>query len=207
MAYKQLTGRVLARSQAFQILFQSEATGRPVANVLGDEYALEDGPLSKYGRKLAEGAGSCIETLDAIIDCVSDNWNVNRISSVDRNLLRIAVYEMVYVDEVDTAIAINEAVELAKIYGTDESPRFINGLLGRAARIMDEQDLVAYALEAKRVKDEKLRIAREAREAEEARRAEEERKAEEAREAEAARQAEEVAAYNASASSKERFHG
>ena len=71
----------------------------------------------------------------------SENWSVDRMPVVDRALLRLAVYEMVYVDDVPVSVAINEAVELAKAYGgEDESSRFVNGVLGRIARTMEEAD-------------------------------------------------------------------
>ena len=74
-----------------------------------------------------------IDSLDERIDKASDSWSVSRMNKVDLTLLRLAVYELSY-DRLDTGIAINEAVELAKQYGTDESGRFINGVLGQIAR-------------------------------------------------------------------------
>ena len=69
--------------------------------------------------------------LDAVISARSTGWSLSRMNAVDRNLLRLALYEMLYVDEVDIAVTIDECVELAKAYGTDESSRFVNGILGR----------------------------------------------------------------------------
>lgn len=126
-------GRTLARSQALQLLFQAEANGRTVQEVLEGDYALEEGPLDDFGRRLAIGADGVRHDLDAIIATRSATWSINRMPSVDRNLLRLALYEMMYVDEVDIPIAIDEVVELAKAYGTDESAKFINGVLGTVA--------------------------------------------------------------------------
>lgn len=141
-------GRTLARSQALQLLFQAEATGRTVYEVLEGDYALSEGPLDPFGEMLARGADDMRSDLDAVIEVTSSNWSISRMSSVDRNLLRLALYEMLEVDEVAVAVTIDESVELAKAYGSDDSFRFINGLLGRVARRMDEGiDVVAAARE------------------------------------------------------------
>ena len=127
-------GRTRARSQALQLLFQAEATERSVEDVLANGFVLgDDGPLDEYGRTLALGADAMCDELDLLIGRFSTNWSVDRMASVDRNLLRLAVYEMLKEDEVALAVTIDESVELAKAFGTDESPRFINGLLGRVA--------------------------------------------------------------------------
>ncbi len=141
-------GRTLARSQALQLLFQAEATGRTVYEVLEGDYALSEGPLDPFGEMLARGADDMRSDLDAVIEVTSSNWSISRMSSVDRNLLRLALYEMLEVDEVAVTVTIDESVELAKAYGSDDSFRFINGLLGRVARRMDEGiDVVAAARE------------------------------------------------------------
>lgn len=148
MAGTRFGGRTLARSQALQLLFQAEATGRLVSDILADEYALDEGPLDPYASELALGCDAMLHELDAVIGVTSANWSVSRMPAVDRNLVRLALYEMLEVEEVDTAVAIDECVELAKAYGTDESSRFVNGLLGKVARRMAAgEDVVASALE------------------------------------------------------------
>lgn len=191
MSTSRIGGRTLARSQALQLMFQAEATGRTVENVLASDFVLSLGgerervrevTLDDYARELASGADAMREELDAIISQLSRNWAINRMPSVDRNLLRLAIYEMLQVEEVGLSVTIDECVELAKAYGTDESSRFINGLLGHVATDMENgTDVVAVALEHKRKIEERLRQEEEARRAEEeARRAEEEaRRAEE----------------------------
>lgn len=142
-------GRTLGRSQALQLLFQSEVNGRTVPEVLDGDFALAQGPLTEFGRELAVGCDAARYDLDAIIATRSLTWSINRMPSVDRNLLRLSLYEMLFVDEVDIPVAINEVVELAHAYGTDESSRFINGLLGRVADDIDAGvDVVAKAREA-----------------------------------------------------------
>ncbi len=146
---KEFYGRTLARSQALQLLFQAEATGRTVDDVLAGNYALSQGPLDPFGEMLARGADAMRSDLDKIIAMTSTNWSIRRMPAVDRNLLRLALYEMLAVDEVAVAVTIDESVELAKAYGTAESSRFINGLLGKVARKMDGgADVVAEAREA-----------------------------------------------------------
>lgn len=147
MAGTRFGGRTLARSQALQLLFQAEANGRLVADVLAGDYALDQGPLDPYARELALGCDAMRHELDAVIGGTSANWSVSRMPAVDRNLLRLALYEMLEVEAVDTAVAIDECVELAKAYGTDESSRFVNGLLGKVARRAEAgEDVVAQAL-------------------------------------------------------------
>ena len=153
-------GRTLARSQALQLLFQAEANSRAVLDVLDGEYALSQGPLDDYARRLALGADERRPDLDAVIAARSTGWSVPRMNAVDRNLLRLALYEMLYVDEVDIAVTIDECVELAKAYGTDESSRFVNGILGRVTDDLEAGvDVVAAARAAAHERAEQRRAA------------------------------------------------
>jgi N utilization substance protein B len=104
--------------------------------------------LKNYTRELALGTDEMVHELDAIIERASENWSVSRMPSVDRNLLRIALFEILCVDDVDTAVAIDECVELAKAYGTDDSWRFVNGILGKIVRRIDAgEDVLAQAID------------------------------------------------------------
>lgn len=144
-------GRTLARSQALQLLFQAEANNLAVLEVLDGDYALSEGPLDDYACQLALGADESRPDLDAVISMRAKGWKLSRLNAVDRNLLRLALYEMLSVDEVDVPVTIDECVELAKAYGTDESSRFVNGVLGRVADDLDAGvDVVAVAREAAR---------------------------------------------------------
>ena len=129
-----LLGRTLARGQALQLLFQAEALGISVEQVLAGDYALSQGPLDDYAERLARGASACLPELDRIVGDASARWEVSRMPSVDRNLLRVATYELLNVPEVPVAVTIDESVELAKAFGTDDSAGFVNGVLGRIAR-------------------------------------------------------------------------
>ena len=140
----QFAGRTLARSQALQLMFQAESRNMQVCDVLATNYLLSEGPLDDFGKRLALGADELRDKLDALISRVITNWNLNRLLSVDRNILRLALYEMIKVDDVDIAVTINESVNLAKAYGTDESSHFVNGVLGQVARMMENgRDVLA----------------------------------------------------------------
>ncbi len=134
MPRKHFGGRTLARSQALQLLFQAEATHQDVASVLAGDYLLLEGPLDPHAENLALGADGLRAQIDTLIEAASNNWSVGRMPSTDRCLLRLAVFEMLEVASVPVEVSIDEAVELAKAYGTDESSRFINGVLGNIAK-------------------------------------------------------------------------
>lgn len=137
MSLKVDRGRTRARSQALQILFQAEALDLPVDEVLAGDYLLSKGPLMEYAEQLARGCYEKLDTVDSCLAAVSENWSLYRMPAADRALLRIAVYELRCDDsddKIEDAVVINEAVELAKAFGTDDSSRFVNGVLGRIAR-------------------------------------------------------------------------
>lgn len=144
MSLKVYRGRTLARSQALQLLFQAEQMDRPLEDVLAGDYLISKGPLDPYAIELAQGANDHIDEIDDALSANSRNWTLERMPGADRNLMRIAVYEMRYLNdpEITDAIVINEAVELAKAYGTDESARFVNGVLGGIARNLEVPSLV-----------------------------------------------------------------
>lgn len=128
--------RTRARRQALQILYQREITEQAVAEILAaGSYSEEDGELSEYSRALALGTEQNAAVIDAEIEATSQHWSLMRMPYVDRNILRLAVYEILFEPEVPDSVAINEAVEMAKAYGTDDSPKFVNGVLGRIAEL------------------------------------------------------------------------
>ena len=133
MSLKVYRGRTLARSQALQLLFQAEATDSPLERVLEGDFLISKGPLDPYALELCRGAYEHIDRIDCALRAVAKNWDLMRMPGADRNLLRIAVYEMRFLtdEEVSDAIVINEAVEIAKAYGTDQSASFVNGVLGK----------------------------------------------------------------------------
>jgi transcription antitermination protein NusB len=121
-----------ARVAALQALFEVDCTGHHPAVVI--ERRLEDSSLpesgAEFARELVQGVGEHRERLDRFIGQYAPEWPVEQIAIIDRNILRIAIYEILFGKDTPTKVAINEAVELAKEYGSDSSGRFVNGVLG-----------------------------------------------------------------------------
>ena len=127
-----------AREDALSLLYSGDIMESDAAALIDAGDFPEDIELGEYAESLVRGVMEHRADIDERLAATSENWSVDRMPVVDRALLRLAVYEMVYVDDVPVSVAINEAVELAKIYGgEDESSRFVNGVLGRIARTME----------------------------------------------------------------------
>lgn len=125
-----------ARKLALDILYEHDLTSVPVADILG-RYALN--PAYKFAAELVNGVSAHREDLDKMISESSPEWKISRMPAIDRNLMRIALFEMLHLEDSPTAVAINEAVELAKLYSTQDSSRFVNGVLGRVSAGLPEQ--------------------------------------------------------------------
>ena len=131
--------RTKARKRALDILFESEARDVDPRGVLVQRRGTDDAPPgSGEAAMLVEGGVAARDPLDQLLAEHAEGWTVARMPAVDRNLLRIAVFELLWVDEIDDPVAITEAVELARTLSTDDSPRFLNGVLSRIA------DLAVY---------------------------------------------------------------
>ncbi|GIF49490.1 NusB antitermination factor [Asanoa ferruginea] len=131
-----MPARRKARKRALDVLFEADLRDRPAGDVLTDYVARLERPLPghlDYALGLVNGVAAHLGRIDELIGSYAEGWTIDRMPVVDRNLARIAVYELLYVDEIDDAVAISEAVELARQMSTDDSPRFLNGLLGRIA--------------------------------------------------------------------------
>lgn len=130
-----------AREDALSLLYSSDITeSDPVQLIEAGDYPA-DLELSEYAESLVRGVTAHRAEIDAQLAATSENWSVDRMPVVDRAVLRLAVFEMLHVDEVPVSVAINEAVELAKAYGgEDDSSRFVNGVLGRIARSLEEAE-------------------------------------------------------------------
>lgn len=133
--------RISGRRSAVQVLYTSEIQGRPATVLLEEGCCLsEDGPLPDYAVSLVRGIEEHLPDIDACLEATSENWAVARMPIVDRSILRLAAFEMIYEDDVPVSVAINEAVELARDFGGgDDSPRFVNGVLGQVARQMEAE--------------------------------------------------------------------
>lgn len=133
-----IRARTKARKRALDILFESEARGEDPRTVLAARRETDDAPpVSDYAALLIEGVVSHQERIDQLLAEHAEGWTVARMPAVDRTLLRIGVYELLWVDEIDDPVAITEAVELARTLSTDDSPRFVNGVLGGIADIAE----------------------------------------------------------------------
>ena len=120
--------RRTARKQAFLNLYQSDVNDSPIGPTM-ERWRKYRGDLQEYAVRLARGVEGEQEQLDAVLSEVSVGWPVHRMSTVDRSILRLALYEMLYVDDVPPEVAVNEAVELARGFSGDEAPAFVGGVL------------------------------------------------------------------------------
>ena len=123
------------REAALQILFGVELAGTTATRATDHYYKAFDGePEGRdYARVLVEGVESSLASLDEAVQKASVHWRLERMARVDRNLLRIGAYEILHQPDVPVAVLLDEAIELAKLYGTEDSPAFINGVLNRLA--------------------------------------------------------------------------
>jgi len=124
--------RRLARHLALQTLYEVDAVGHPVEWVLQNNYLYKPDlspRVKEYCRKVVLGVLGCRDLLDRYIQARAQEWPLEQVALVDRNLLRLALYEFT-VGNIPHKVAINEAVELAKTFGSDSAPRFVNGVLG-----------------------------------------------------------------------------
>ncbi len=124
--------RSRCREWALQLLYQAECVGHRQGEAIRFYRHFENkGQVPDYLVKLVEGVAAHQEELDALIRQNSEHWRLERMAAVDRNLLRLALYELLHEPAIPAKVVINEAVELAKRYGSEESGAFINGILDR----------------------------------------------------------------------------
>ena len=125
-----------ARVVALQVLYEMDKSRHAVLDVL--DRRLDEADFSKrseaFARRLVEGVLENLEKTDRIITAFAPAWPISQIADVDRNILRLAVFEIMMGSETPPKVAINEAVELGKIFGSDSSPKFVNGVLGSLMR-------------------------------------------------------------------------
>ncbi|MEU5209407.1 transcription antitermination factor NusB [Streptomyces sp. NPDC020742] len=131
-----MAARTKARKRAFQILFEADQRGADVQSVLADwmRHARTDPrqpPVNEYTLQLVEGYADHIARIDELIATYAVDWDLDRMPAADRSILRLGSFELLWMDETPDAVAIDEAVQLAKEFSTDDSPAFVNGLLGR----------------------------------------------------------------------------
>ncbi len=129
-----MTARSKARKRALDILFESEVRGLPLGATLEDRLAAAEPPVNDYTVVLVRGIAEHRSHIDELVTTYSQGWTLERMPTVDRNALRIGIFEILYVDEVPDAVAVTEAMTLVRDLSTDESPGFVNGVLGNIVR-------------------------------------------------------------------------
>ena len=131
--------RSYAREAALSLLYSSDIAESDFREIIEEgRYPADDLDVSEYAERLVVGVVEHRDEIDERLVAVSENWAIDRMPVVDRAILRLATYEMLFVDDVPVSVSINEAVELAKAYGgEDDSSRFVNGVLGRIARTLE----------------------------------------------------------------------
>lgn len=128
--------RTQARQSALQILYQIEIAKISHLEAIEDYFLQHEcGSLhQEFSKSLVSGIYSCLEDLDKVISRYAKNWQISRMAVVDKNILRMGVYELLYTEDIPPKVTINEAVELAKRFGDMDSPKFINGILDSVFR-------------------------------------------------------------------------
>jgi transcription antitermination protein NusB len=126
-----VAARSKARKRALDILFEAEQRGLPVLELLSERQSLGETPVPEYAAELVRGVASHQPEIDNLISENSVDWTLERMPAVDRNVLRLGIYELLWADDVPDGVAISEAVLLAQDLSTDASPAFVNGLLAR----------------------------------------------------------------------------
>ncbi|WP_457255519.1 transcription antitermination factor NusB [Pedococcus sp. P5_B7] len=132
-----MSARSKARKRAIDLLFEAENRGMNARDLLAERLAkpVTEVPLNQYTSDLVEGVVAHWNDINELLSTYSQGWTLERMPSVDRAILRLGAFEVLYATEVPESVAIAEAVELAKSLSTDDSPKFVNGLLGRLAEV------------------------------------------------------------------------
>ncbi len=127
-----MKARHCARVAVVQVLYELDFINHDIETAL--ENRLEESPLPETAKRfawvLALGTHARRDYLDSVVEKLAPEWPIAQIATVDRNVLRVAVYELLFQPDIPPKVAINEAVELAKLFGSESSPRFVNGVLG-----------------------------------------------------------------------------
>jgi len=126
-----VAARSKARKRALDVLFEAELRGLPVLELLSERMSLGERPTPEYAAELVRGVAAHWDEIDKLIADNALDWTLERMPAVDRNVLRIGVWELLWAHDVPDGVAISEAVLLAQDLSTDGSPAFVNGLLAR----------------------------------------------------------------------------
>ena len=127
-----MSARSKARKRALDLIYASEMRNRSAVEALEEQSA--DTQVNEYTSELVRGVSEHRTRLDEVISSYLQDWTLDRMPAVDRNVLRLATYEVLYVDDVPDAVAVSEALNLVRDLSTDDSPNFVNGVLGNIVR-------------------------------------------------------------------------
>ena len=130
-----MAARSKARKRALDVLFEAEIRREPVLALLDERVAAASPPVSPYAAELVRGVQAHREQIDELLSSHAEGWTLDRMPAVDRNILRIGTFELLWQDDVPDAVVISEAVALARDLSTDGSPAFVNGLLARLLQL------------------------------------------------------------------------
>lgn len=135
--------RTRARGLALQALYEIDIAGHPPGQVLEERLAegLLEESLVTFATQIVSGVLPLVQDLDAIIAQHAPEWPLDQVATIDRNILRIALWEIAVSNQTPIKVAINEAVELGKVYGSESTSRFVNGVLG--SLVLHYQEIVA----------------------------------------------------------------
>jgi N utilization substance protein B len=136
-----LSARSKARKRALDLIFAAEAQGLSADDLLTEQLDSGDGPSNEYTLVLVRGVHERRARLDEIISTYAEGWTIERLPAVDRNVLRLGIFELLFSEEIPDAVAVSEAVNLVRDLSTDESPGFVNGVLAQVAK--DKERLTA----------------------------------------------------------------
>jgi N utilization substance protein B len=129
-----MAARTKARKRALDVLFESEARGVSAEEVLQERLAAGDPPVNEYTVALVRGVTEHAVRINELLASYAQGWSLERMPAVDRNVLRLGIFEVLHVDDVPDAVAVSEALSLVRELSTDESPTFVNGVLGSILR-------------------------------------------------------------------------
>ena len=136
-----MSARSKARKAALDLLFEADIRGTSAVETLNLRDVLEEGPdarpIREYTRELVNGVGDNFRKIDELITTYAQGWDMDRLPAVDRNILRLGIYEILWSGATPDGVAIDEALTLAKELSTDESAGFIHGVLGRISSIKE----------------------------------------------------------------------
>ncbi len=129
-----MSARSKARKRALDVLFASDVRGESATEALDRAIAEGEGPTNDYTAQLVRGVEEHRARIDEVLASYSEGWSLSRMPAVDRNVLRLGVWELLYADDVPDAVAVSEAMALVSELSTDDSPQFVNGVLGNIQR-------------------------------------------------------------------------